>query len=151
MGLVMKKLLLLFVSLIWMVSCASVPNVQEQVPTEIKRSTVIFDSVNSKIFGEVWKPEESMTGFNLIKYKEILTSQQSSRAKELREILESYESQVLRGFENTYVFCVFSSKLGFAMCDDARCSGVEKSGFFTSSEIIETWWKELPLTNCSQH
>ncbi len=147
----MKKLLTYFLTIILLAGCVCVPNAQDQFPIELQRSAVVFDSVNNKIFGEMGKPEESMTGFNLVRYKEILASFQSKRALELQEILESYDTQVLKGYENTFVFCVFSSKQGFAMCDDARCSGVERKALSASPEILETWWKELPLSNCPQH
>lgn len=147
----MKIIISLFITLSLLAGCASVPNAQDQLPVEIQRSTVIFDSVNSKIWGEVWKPETPMKDFNLDRYKEILASFQSERALELQDILESYETQILRGYENTFVFCVFSSKQGFAMCDDARCSGVERKDISSSPDIIETWWKDFPLTNCQKH
>lgn len=147
----MKKLVSLFITLTLLAACASVPNAQDQIPIDIQRSIAIFDSVNSKIWGEVWRPEAPMTDFNLIRYKEILSSLKSKRALELQESLESYETQVLKGYESTFVFCVFSSKKGFAMCDDARCSGVEKKDLSVSSEIFETWLKDRPLLNCPQN
>jgi len=147
----MRKLLTYFMTIILLTGCASTPNAQDQFHVELQRSSAVFDSVNNKIFGEVWKPEEPMTDFNLVRYKEILVSLQSKRAVELQEVLESYETQVLRGFEKTFVFCVFSSKKGFAMCDDARCSGVERKALSNSPEILEAWLKELPLSDCQQH
>ncbi|MDD2735218.1 MAG: hypothetical protein PHF56_14875 [Desulfuromonadaceae bacterium] len=147
----MRKLLTYFMTIIFLTGCASTPNAQDQFHVELQRSSAVFDSVNNKIFGEVWKPEEPMTDFNLVRYKEILVSLQSKRAVELQEVLESYETQVLRGFEKTFVFCVFSSKKGFAMCDDARCSGVERKALSNSPEILEAWLKELPLSDCQQH
>lgn len=138
-------------TIILLTGCASTPNAQDQLPVELQRSSAVFDSVNNKIFGDAWKPEEPMTDFNLVRYKEILASLHSKRALELQDILESYDTQVLRGFEKTFVFCVFSSKQGFAMCDDARCSGVERKAISNSPEIIEVWMKELPLLNCQQH
>ncbi len=148
----MKKLLTYVITITLLAGCcASIPNAQDQFPVEIQRATVVFDSVNNRIFGEIGKPEEPTTGFNFVRYKEILASFQSKRALELQEILESYDTQILRGYENTFVFCIFSSKQGFAMCDDARCSGVERKAPSASPEILETWWKELPLSNCPQH
>lgn len=147
----MKKLITLLITLALLVGCASVPAAQDQLPVNMQRSAEIFDSINNKMFGDVKKPGESMADFNLVRYKEILASYKSNRAKELQEILESYETQILRGYEKTFVFCVFSSEKGFAMCDDARCSGVERKDRSTSPEIIESWLKELPLTNCPQH
>lgn len=147
----MKRIISMFIAITLLAGCASVPNAQDQFPVEMQRATVAFDSVNSKIWGEVWKPETPMTDFNLARYKEILSTLQSKRALELQEILESYEIQTLNGYENTFVFCVFSSAQGFAMCDDARCSGVEKKALSDSPEILGTWFKELPLLNCPQH
>ncbi len=147
----MKNIISLFIAISLLAACASVPNAQDQLPIEVQRTTAIFDSVNSKIWGEVWKPETPMTDFNLVQYKEILVSLKSNRALELQDILESYETQILKGYENTFVFCVFSSKQGIAMCDDARCSSVERKEISASSEVIETWLKELPLLNCPQH
>jgi len=150
-GLTMKKIFTLIITLTLLVGCASLPEAQDQIPIEDQRATAVFESVNNKIFGDVWKPGESMADFNLVRYKELLSTYKSSRALELQDILESYGTQVLRGFEKTFVFCVFSSKQGFAMCDDARCSGVERKNRTNSPEILETWWKELPLSNCPQH
>lgn len=147
----MKILLTLILTFTLLAGCATVPNAQDQFPIEIQRSTVTFDSVNNKIWGEAWKPAESMTNFNLARYKEILATLKSDRAMELKENLESYDTQILRGFDKTFVFCVFSSKQGFAMCDDARCSGVEKKALSTSPEILDAWLKELPLSDCPKH
>ena len=141
----------MILTLALLVGCATVPNAQDQFPIEIQRATVVFDSVNSKIWGDIWKPETPMTDFNLTRYKEILASFQSERALELQDILESYETQILRSYDKTFVFCVFSSEQGFAMCDDARCSGVEKKVLSSTPDILESWWKEFPLTSCSQH
>ncbi len=146
----MKKIISLFIALAVLAGCASVPNAQDQFPIEIQRTTAAFDSVNSKMWGDVWKPATPMTDFNLVRYKEILATYNSNRALELQDSLESYETQVLKGYANTFVFCVFSSEHGFAMCDDARCSGVERKAFATSPEILETLPKDLPLLDCTQ-
>lgn len=147
----MKKLLLLFVVLTLMTGCVGVSRAHEELPLNLQRSAVAFDSVNHKMFGEVWRPDETMVGFDLGRYKEILASFKSERAQELREFLAISETQILRGDEKTFVFCVFSSEQGIAMCDDARCSGVERKSIAASPEILEVWLKELPLSNCLQH
>lgn len=147
----MKKLLAIFITLALMVGCVTMPNAQDQFPTELQRSVAVFDSVNNKIFGEAFRPSESMANFDLTRYEGILASLKSDRAKELREILESYEIKSLKSFDNTYIFCIYSSEQGFAMCDDARCSGVEKKGLSASPQIIETWMRELPLSSCPKH
>jgi hypothetical protein len=147
----MKKILVSIMTLTLLMGCASLPDAQDQIPVENQRAIAVFESVNKQIFGDIWKPGESMADFKLVQFKALLSSYKSSRALELQEILESYDTQILRGFEKTFVFCVFSSKQGFAMCDDARCSGVEKKSSANSPEVLESWWKDLPLTNCPQH
>lgn len=147
----MKRLLLLLGVLTLINSCASAPKTLGEAPLNLKRSAATFDSVNHKIFGEVWKPGQNMVDFNLSQYKEILASFKSERAKELLELLATSETQILRGYEKTFVFCVFSSEQGIAMCDDARCFDVEKKSTAASPEIINTWLEELPLSNCMQH
>lgn len=92
-----------------------------------------------------------MSDFDLTRYNEILASLKSDRAKDLREILESYEVKSLKGYDNTFIFCIFSSEQSFAMCDDVRCSGVERKVLYASPQIIETWMKELPLSSCPKH
>jgi hypothetical protein len=151
MELTMKILLTLFLTFTFLSGCASAPIAQDEFPVTVQRAAVVFDSVNSKIWGDAWSSDKPMTDFNLTRYKEFLATLKSEKAKELRENLESYDTQVLRGFEKTFVFCIFSAQLGFAMCDDARCSTVEKQALTTTPDIIETWLKELPLANCPKH
>lgn len=147
----MNKFILLFTTLTLLAGCAAGTTAQDEFPIEMQRTTAVFDSVNSKIWGEMWKPETPMTDFNLVQYKDILASLKSNRALELQDLLKSYEVQDLRGYANTFVFCIFSSELGVAMCDDARCSGVERKARSNTPEILEVWRKELPLLKCPQH
>lgn len=130
--------------------CATIPNAEDQFPIELQRASVVFENVNSKVFGDVKKPGESMESFNLSQYEQVLATYNSDRAQELREILESYDIKILKGYEKTFVFCIFSTEKGFAMCDDARCSKVEKIGRYLSPKIIETWLKDLPLASCQK-
>jgi hypothetical protein len=147
----MKRLVILVLTFCLLAGCASMPVAEDRLPLEMQRTTAVLQSVNSKIFGDVWRPGKSMADFTLDRYHEMLATYKSDRALELREILESYDTQVLRGYDNTFVFCIHSSKLKFAMCDDARCAGVERKGRADSPAILETWGKELPLADCPQH
>lgn len=151
MGIAMKKIIILFITITLLAACASVPTAQDEFSTKIQRSIIVFDSVNSKMFGEALRDRGTLTGFNHSQYKVLLTSFNSKRAKELLELLTEYDIQRLESYNNTFVFCIFSSKQGFAMCDDARCSGVERRGHFTSPAIFIAWLKELPLIDCPQH
>lgn len=147
----MRKLLLISITFALLTGCASIPNAEDQLPIELQRSSATFDSVNNKIFGDAKNTGESMASFNLSQYEKILATYNSDRAREFRDMLESYDTKVLKGYEKTFVFCIFSSEKGFAMCDDARCTGVEKIGRSASPEIIETWLKDLPLASCQKH
>lgn len=147
----MKNLAAIVIIFSLLTGCASVPQPQDSLDIKMQRSVAVFDSVNNKMFGEVWKPGETMKGFDLVRYNEILATFTSNRAVELRDILELYESKVLTGYDQTFVFCIFSSKEAFAMCDDARCSGVEKKGRADSLDIVNAWLKDLPLSNCPKY
>lgn len=147
----MKNLATILIIFALLTGCASVPQPQDSLDVKMQRTVAVFDSVNNKMFGEVWKPGETMNRFDLIRYNEILASFTSDRAVEFRDILESYETKVLTGYDQTFVFCIFSSKQAFAMCDDARCSGVEKKGRTDSPEIVNAWMKDLPLSSCPQY
>ena len=65
MGLTINKFILFLAIITLTASCAN--QVNSEITYETQRFAVVFDSVNRKMFGEEWKPGETMEGFTLEK------------------------------------------------------------------------------------
>lgn len=144
----MKKsisVLLLFLS-----ACATTPPTPSgELSTAQQRTTLLFDSANQKIHGDAMLATKGdLSKFTLENYEKLLGSYTSSRPSELRAILPDFETKRFRTHPHTFVFCIFSSKQQFAMCDDPKCTGVEYKLPASSDVILDTWAEKLPLKEC---
>ncbi|HAR42935.1 MAG TPA: hypothetical protein DCS07_09950 [Bdellovibrionales bacterium] len=115
----------------------------------LQRMSLRFGTMNEKVYGDVLLTSgQGFRRFDLNRYRQILGQYHEDAAGEIRETLNDFEIQELNAFDKTFVICVYSSKHKLAMCDDPRCSGVEKWKSVPTSQVLVDWKKELPLGTC---
>lgn len=111
-----------------------------------------FDSTNQKILGDALGfYKDDLSHFTLEQYKDYLyklTSQQPTKIKEALD--DKFDIQEFQPYRETFVFCVFSSKEKFGMCDDPQCAGVEEKSVGINREDVNTWKDKLPMERCSK-
>lgn len=132
-------------------ACASGPGpAPEKLTADEQRLASTFQSVNRKIYGDVATgAPNQMAGFSLSAYEGALAALRSDRAESLRRYLKDCEQLVFASAE-TFVTCLYSRKGRLAICDDARCEGIEKTGRGEFA-IVESLKSGLPLKDCPKY
>lgn len=135
------------VLLLFSVGCSVFAN---ELPSQ---SSIIlaFGSTNETILGEaqdIYK--DDISRFTLQEYKDFLYKHTAKQPTKIKVALPDFDVQEFQSYEHTFVFCVFSSKEKFAMCDDPHCVSVEEKGVGVNKEILDSWKKKLPLDKCPE-
>lgn len=113
-----------------------------------KRAAALFASVNEKIYGDVHTLlDGKFKNFKMKDYYQHLKQYRSPRAEEHKENLKDFESQTLYAYPKTFVICMYSKKRNLAVCDDARCPGIDKSEV-GSPDLIQEWLTDFPVGIC---
>jgi len=141
-----KKIFFVFVMAAIITGCSTLTKTTSQNQEYLQN---LIDIEDYRIRGTYGTENDfDISKINLAEYNKYQLQSQADPAKALRELLKEFDHQELTAYNNTFVFCGYSSKLQIAFCDDARCSKTDYFEKASSPKILETWKTKLPLNQC---